>query len=142
MNRNWAGATRRPFFRKIPFPCDGTSGAGQDRREAHGSTLERLPGKKYCLALRNFRYVNFSESFQYYKLPRSSCRSPEKPGGDQYESKAMLRLLKNFARNDSGATAIEYGLIAALISVVCVVTMSAVGSKLNAKFTSVSNGLN
>ena len=54
----------------------------------------------------------------------------------------MIRLLKSFVRNESGATAIEYGLIAALISVVAIATLTTVGTKLNAKFTSVSNGLN
>ncbi len=54
----------------------------------------------------------------------------------------MKSLFARFVKDESGATAIEYGLIAALISVVCIVTMTAVGSKLNAKFTSVSNGLN
>jgi pilus assembly protein Flp/PilA len=47
----------------------------------------------------------------------------------------------SFARNDSGATAIEYGLIAALISVVIIGVLTTVGTKLNATFTSVSNAL-
>jgi len=45
-------------------------------------------------------------------------------------------------QDQSGATAIEYGLIAALISVVAITTLTSVGTKLNAKFSSVSNGLN
>jgi pilus assembly protein Flp/PilA len=45
-------------------------------------------------------------------------------------------------QDQSGATAIEYGLIAALISVVAITTLGNVGSKLNNKFSSVSNGLN
>ena len=47
----------------------------------------------------------------------------------------------SFARNDSGATAIEYGLIAALISVVIIVALTTVGTKLNATFTTVSTAL-
>jgi pilus assembly protein Flp/PilA len=47
----------------------------------------------------------------------------------------------SFVRNESGATAIEYGLIAALISVVIIAVLTTVGTKLNATFTSVSNGL-
>jgi len=53
-----------------------------------------------------------------------------------------MRLLKSFLRDDSGATAIEYGLIAALISVVAIATLTTVGTKLNAKFVRISNGLN
>jgi len=53
----------------------------------------------------------------------------------------MKSLLVRFAKDQSGATAIEYGLIAALISVVAIATLTTVGSKLNAKFTLISNGL-
>jgi pilus assembly protein Flp/PilA len=54
----------------------------------------------------------------------------------------MKSLVARFVKDQSGATAIEYGLIAALISVVCITVLQAVGSKLNNKFTSVSNALN
>jgi pilus assembly protein Flp/PilA len=54
----------------------------------------------------------------------------------------MKRLVAKFLRNESGATAIEYGLISALIAVVAITTLKAVGTKLNTKFASVSNGLN
>jgi pilus assembly protein Flp/PilA len=47
----------------------------------------------------------------------------------------------SFVLDESGATAIEYGLIAALISVVIIVALTTVGTKLNATFTSVSNAL-
>jgi len=48
---------------------------------------------------------------------------------------------KNFFVDESGATAIEYGLIAALISVVIITVLTTVGTQLNAAFTSVSNAL-
>jgi pilus assembly protein Flp/PilA len=54
----------------------------------------------------------------------------------------MKSLFTRFMQDQSGATAIEYGLIAALISVVAITTLGSVGSKLNNKFASVSNGLN
>ncbi|MEA2934510.1 MAG: pilus assembly protein Flp/PilA, partial [Variibacter sp.] len=47
-----------------------------------------------------------------------------------------------FLRDESGATAIEYGLIAAGIAVVIIVTVQGLGTKLNATFTSVQNALN
>ena len=47
----------------------------------------------------------------------------------------------SFVLDESGATAIEYGLIAALISVVIIVALTTVGTKLNATFTTVSTAL-
>lgn len=46
-----------------------------------------------------------------------------------------------FAKNESGATAIEYGLIAAGISVAIIAIVNTLGSNLNDKFTSVSTQL-
>ncbi len=54
----------------------------------------------------------------------------------------MKSLFLRFVQNQSGATAIEYGLIAALIAVVCIGVLTTVGSNLNNKFTSISSGLN
>ncbi len=50
-------------------------------------------------------------------------------------------LLKQFAHDESGATAIEYGLIAALISVVCITAWTTIGTNMRARFVSVQNGL-
>ena len=53
--------------------------------------------------------------------------------------------MKNFlklVRNEEGATAIEYGLIAALISVAAIGAMQGIGNKLNTTFNNVSNNLN
>jgi pilus assembly protein Flp/PilA len=46
-----------------------------------------------------------------------------------------------FAKNESGATAIEYGLIAALIAVVIIGAVTAVGTNLSTTFTTVSTSL-
>ena len=53
-----------------------------------------------------------------------------------------MRLLQNFLKNESGATAIEYGLIAAGIAVAIIATVAGIGPKLNTTFTKVSNALN
>ena len=53
----------------------------------------------------------------------------------------MNTLVSRFANDESGATAIEYGLIAALISVVIIGAVTTVGTSLTAKFTAVSAGL-
>lgn len=53
----------------------------------------------------------------------------------------MTNLFARFVKNESGATAIEYGLIAALVAVAAIVGMTAVGTKLQALFTTVSGKL-
>lgn len=50
--------------------------------------------------------------------------------------------LKKFAQDTSGATAIEYGLIAALVSVAAIGALTAMGGSLNTMFTTVSTELN
>jgi pilus assembly protein Flp/PilA len=54
----------------------------------------------------------------------------------------MKTLFARFAKDESGATAIEYGLIACLISVVCIGIWTTVGQSLLATFTSVNTALN
>jgi pilus assembly protein Flp/PilA len=53
----------------------------------------------------------------------------------------MKTLFQRFVQDQSGATAIEYGLIAALIAVACITIMTTLGTNLNAKFTVVSDKL-
>ena len=52
----------------------------------------------------------------------------------------MSKILQ-FLKNESGATAIEYGLIAAGISVAIIAVVNTLGSTLNDKFTSISTQL-
>jgi len=49
----------------------------------------------------------------------------------------MTKLFARFMSNESGATAVEYGLIAALIGVVIIAGAGALGTALNQKFTDV-----
>ena len=53
----------------------------------------------------------------------------------------MKNLFVRFVKDNSGATAIEYGLIAAGISVAIIAVVNGLGSKLNTSFTSVSTQL-
>jgi pilus assembly protein Flp/PilA len=53
----------------------------------------------------------------------------------------MFTTLKNLVRDESGATAIEYGLIAALVSVAAVGALTSLGDSLSTMFQSVSNTL-
>lgn len=52
-----------------------------------------------------------------------------------------MSMLKTLFVDDSGATAIEYGLIASLIAVVIITAVTTVGTSLKATFTSVSTAL-
>ena len=54
----------------------------------------------------------------------------------------MSKLFANFVKDESGATAIEYGLIAALIALAIVVGAGALGNALNAQFVNVADQLN
>jgi pilus assembly protein Flp/PilA len=52
-----------------------------------------------------------------------------------------MNLISRFVRDESGATAIEYGLIAALIAVVIITALTTVGTNLTTKFNSVASAL-
>ncbi len=52
-----------------------------------------------------------------------------------------LTWLKSFAKSDEGVTAIEYGLIAALIAVVIIAAVTLVGTELSTTFTTISTKL-
>jgi len=52
-----------------------------------------------------------------------------------------MSLAKRFLRDESGATAIEYGLIAALIAVVIITAVTTVGTKLSGTFTTVAGSI-
>jgi pilus assembly protein Flp/PilA len=53
----------------------------------------------------------------------------------------MKEILQNFWADESGATAIEYGLIAAGIALAIITVVNGMGSKLSAKFGSISSSL-
>jgi pilus assembly protein Flp/PilA len=53
----------------------------------------------------------------------------------------MSKLVARFVKDESGATAIEYGLIAALIAIGIIVGAQSLGNSLNSKFTDVASKL-
>ena len=53
----------------------------------------------------------------------------------------MKNLLSRFVKDESGATAIEYGLIAAGISLAIIAAVNGLGTNLNTKFTSINTSL-
>jgi pilus assembly protein Flp/PilA len=54
----------------------------------------------------------------------------------------MTKFVKSFLNNESGATAIEYGLIAALIAIAAIVAMRSVGNSLQNKFNNIAGTMN
>ena len=76
---------------------------------------------------------------QYFKLrqpfPCAAKLTTQRKGKD------MLKTVRRLLGNNSGATAIEYGLIAALISIAAIVAMTQVGTDLSLKFGEVSTAL-
>jgi pilus assembly protein Flp/PilA len=63
--------------------------------------------------------------------------SPGEPSGSQ----VMTNIFKRFASDESGATAIEYGLIASLIAVAIIAALNVLATKLSGTFTLVGNSL-
>jgi len=57
------------------------------------------------------------------------------------QGSAMKTLFVRFVKDDSAATAIEYGLIAAGISVAIIAVVNGIGTNLNAKFNTISTQL-
>jgi pilus assembly protein Flp/PilA len=53
----------------------------------------------------------------------------------------MKNMISRFVKDESGATAIEYGLIAAGISLAIIAVVNGLGTTLNAKFTSINSSL-
>jgi pilus assembly protein Flp/PilA len=53
----------------------------------------------------------------------------------------MFKSFVSMLRNDDGATMVEYSLIVALIAIVCIAGVTALGGKINTKLTTASNSL-
>jgi pilus assembly protein Flp/PilA len=53
----------------------------------------------------------------------------------------LVQFIQSFVRDEEGVTAIEYGLIAALIAVVIIVSVTAVGNALSTKFNEIATAL-
>jgi pilus assembly protein Flp/PilA len=70
-------------------------------------------------------------------LDPPAARTPARLTG----GKTMTRFAIRFARDEAGATAIEYGLIVALIAVVIITAVTTLGTKLNTAFTSINDKL-
>jgi pilus assembly protein Flp/PilA len=54
---------------------------------------------------------------------------------------ALVKKIKSFAGDKKGVTLLEYGLLAALIAVACVTTLTTLGSNINSKFSTISTSI-
>ena len=81
------------------------------------------------LGVRIYRAVVFGNDYPLVNVTRSP---PEAH---------MKRILAKFVADEAGATAIEYGLIAAGISIVILAAVNGLGSNLNTKFTTINSSL-
>jgi pilus assembly protein Flp/PilA len=86
---------------------------------------------------------SFSAAFERaYRLLAILCsRNCAQPLGSGANEGKTMKLISRFWRDESGATAIEYGLIAAGISIAIIVAVNGLGTNLNNMFTSVNNSL-
>jgi pilus assembly protein Flp/PilA len=53
----------------------------------------------------------------------------------------MIKKLMNLFKDEEGATMVEYGLMVALIAIVCIVVITSLGSQLNIKFNQVATAV-
>ena len=79
----------------------------------------------------------FIFSFNHIDGQNRLINKPERIGGDDVRMKTFRRFLKD----ETAATAIEYGLIAAGIALAIIAVVNGLGTKLNTKFTSVNTSL-
>ena len=64
------------------------------------------------------------------------------PSHSQLGLSFMTKLIRKFLRNEQGATAIEYGLIASLIGVAIIAGATALGTSLNSTFQGIASDIN
>ena len=53
-----------------------------------------------------------------------------------------MQKLRNFVKNEDGATMVEYGLMLALIAIVCILAVTAIGTSANSVFQTTADSLN
>lgn len=87
----------------------------------------------------------YCEAFKLRRVfPERASRSgwvAGRSGDFLMKERIMLKMLKQFVRDEEGVTAIEYGLIAALIAVVIIGSVTIVGTTLVDVFTAISTAL-
>ena len=103
----------------------------------HSAIFRILGEARNCLSRKSLQkcgnFVGFVQDI--LKKPRGRMLPVKQQGA------ALMSKVFSFLKDESGATAIEYGLIAAGISVVIIASVNAIGSKLNTTFQSIATSL-
>jgi pilus assembly protein Flp/PilA len=68
-------------------------------------------------------------------------RNPKNTKNQYQKGEDKMERIKNFFKDESGASAVEYGLLVALIAVVIIVAVGSLGSALNTKFEAAATGV-
>jgi pilus assembly protein Flp/PilA len=111
-------------------------------------SAQRLPRSRRSLAAKSYRAV--IELIVHLKgmatgelyFPSHPATQPVSTGTVGIEEhNPMNKLFARFTADESGATAIEYGLIAGLIAVVIIASVSLIGTRLSSKFNAIAANL-
>jgi pilus assembly protein Flp/PilA len=86
-------------------------------------------------------YGSMHEDCPYGSLKDATCSPSIRPPDNSLRINIMSTLIGRFAQDESGATAIEYGLIAGLVAVVIITAVTTVGTKLTGTFNTIANKL-
>ena len=76
-----------------------------------------------------------------FRRVRLKCSGTWRGGANHVWEKSQMNMFKRFLKDESGATAIEYGLIAALIAVAIITTVGLIGDNLDTTFTTINDKL-
>jgi pilus assembly protein Flp/PilA len=85
--------------------------------------------------------VTFRTIFKVAALRRYGSRDAHAGGRDANAWRPAMKFINKLLRDEAGATAIEYGLIAALIAVAAIAAMGTLGSELTTTFDTVGDKL-
>jgi pilus assembly protein Flp/PilA len=94
----------------------------------------------------SLQYQQYPQYPQFQQHPQFSPKA-RRPGViclvilTDIDMKTIIAQAKRFAREEEGATMVEYGLMVALIAIVCITAITTVGTKLNSIFVEIGNDL-
>jgi len=86
-------------------------------------------------------FERFSCQICFCSGGNTSNAEPGMQCDNEHRSKLMSKFFARFIKDESGATAIEYGLIASLISIAAIAAFNSVGGKLKSTFNDIANNL-
>jgi pilus assembly protein Flp/PilA len=90
---------------------------------------------------RNPKITNWGQGAREQPSPGANAGSGKGRVAHSQTEVSMNSVISRFLRDESGVTAIEYGLIAALLAIVIIAAVTAVGTSLSTTFSTVANSL-